>query len=40
MARLPRLLVPHQAHHLIQRGHDRQSVFCDGADHAAFLEWL
>ncbi|MFZ1180662.1 MAG: transposase [Herbaspirillum sp.] len=40
MARLPRLLVPHQAHHLIQRGHDRQFVFRDGADHVAFLAWL
>jgi putative transposase len=40
MARLPRLVVPQQAHHIIQRGHDQQSIFRDAADHQAFLEWL
>jgi putative transposase len=40
MARLPRLVVPHQPHHIIQRGHDKQLIFRDSADHAAFLEWL
>lgn len=40
MARLPRLVVPHQPHHIIQRGHDKQSIFRDSADHAAFLDWL
>lgn len=40
MARLPRLVVPHQPHHVIQRGIDRQPVFRDAADHAAFLKWL
>lgn len=40
MARLPRLVVPHQPHHIIQRGHDGQVVFRDAADHAAFLDWL
>jgi putative transposase len=40
MARLPRLVVPLQPHHIIQRGHDKQLIFCDAADHLAFLEWL
>ncbi|WP_034295561.1 transposase [Herbaspirillum sp. RV1423] len=40
MARLPRLIVPHQPHHIIQRGHDQQVVFRDAADHTAFLDWL
>src|SRR5450830_964692 len=40
MARLPRLVVPNQPHHIIQRGHDKQLTFRDSADHAAFLEWL
>jgi len=40
MARLPRLVVPLEVHHIIQRGHDQQLVFRDAADHLAFLEWL
>lgn len=40
MARLPRLVVPNQPHHVIQSGHDHQSIFRDAADHAAFLDWL
>lgn len=40
MARLPRLVVPGQPHHLIQRGNDRQLIFRDDADYAAFLGWL
>lgn len=40
MARLPRLVVPNQVHHIIQRGHDKQSIFRDSADYTAFLEWL
>ncbi|MES2151588.1 MAG: transposase [Pseudomonadota bacterium] len=40
MARLPRLVVPHQPHHLIQRGHDRQLIFRDMDDHHRFLAWL
>jgi putative transposase len=40
MARLPRLVVPNQPHHIIQRGHDKQLIFRDAADHAAFLDWL
>ncbi|MES2932624.1 MAG: transposase [Pseudomonadota bacterium] len=40
MARLPRLVVPSHPHHVLQRGHDRQPVFRDTADYAAYLEWL
>lgn len=40
MARLPRLIVPFQPHHILQRGHDQQSMFRDAADHLAFLAWL
>lgn len=40
MARLPRLVVPHQPHHIIQRGIDRQPTFRDPADYTSFLGWL
>lgn len=40
MARLPRLILPSQPHHLIQRGNNGQPVFGDAADYAAFLGWL
>lgn len=40
MARLPRLVVPGQPHHLIQRGNNRQRIIQDEQDCAAFLKWL
>ncbi|RZI44939.1 transposase [Herbaspirillum sp. HC18] len=40
MARLPRLVVPNQPHHIIQSGNDRQTVFRDTDDYATFLGWL
>jgi putative transposase len=40
MARLPRLVVPNQPHHLIQRGHDGLSIFRDDQDFQAFLNYL
>jgi len=40
MARLPRLVVPHQPHNIIQRGIDHQSIFRDSEDYASFLGWL
>jgi putative transposase len=40
MARLPRLIVPHQPHHVIQTGANSQDVFLDTADYQAFLGWL
>ena len=40
MARLPRLVVPNQPHHLIQRGNDRRAVFSEADDYVFFLEHL
>ncbi len=40
MARLPRLIVPDQPHHVIQRGTDRQAIFRDAGDYGIFLGWL
>lgn len=40
MARLPRLVIPQQPHHVFQQGNNRQPVFCDGSDFQAFLGWL
>ena len=40
MARLPRLVVPGQPHHIIQRGNNRQPVFLDDEDYLRFLAWL
>ena len=40
MARLPRLVVPGQAHLLIQRGHPAQPVFADAQDRSAYLAAL
>lgn len=40
MARLPRLTVPGYAHHVIQRGNNRQAIFLDAVDRQAMLELL
>jgi putative transposase len=40
MARLPRLIVPGQPHHVIQTGNNNQLVFQDADDYRAFLGWL
>jgi putative transposase len=40
MARLPRLVVPNQPHHIVQSGNDRQPVFRDDQDRLRFLGWL
>lgn len=40
MARLPRLSIPGFAHHVIQRGNNRQPVFIDRADRDFFLGLL
>lgn len=40
MARLPRLVVPGQAHHLVQRGHNAQPVFIDDEDRRQYLTAL
>jgi putative transposase len=40
MARQPRLVLPNQPHHIIQRGNDNQIIFRDDDDHRRFLECL
>lgn len=40
MARLPRLIVPHQPHHVIQSGSNQQVIFRDDEDYRSFLQWL
>lgn len=40
MARLPRLTVPGYAHHIIQRGNNRQPVFHDESDFERMLDLL
>ena len=40
MARLPRLIIPHLPHYVIQRSSNRQPVFQDSSDYTQFLAWL
>jgi putative transposase len=40
MARLPRLVVPQQPHHVIQQGNDHQLIFREPEDYQRFLGWL
>ncbi len=40
MARLPRLTVPGYAHHIIQRGNNRQAIFDSRADYELLLDLL
>lgn len=40
MARMPRQVVAGYPYHVIQRGHNRQRVFMDDADRAAYLDGL
>lgn len=40
MARQPRLILPQQPHHIVQRGNDRQRVFREPEDYQHFLGWL
>lgn len=40
MARLPRLIVPHQPHFIIQHGNDSQPLFRAPDDYRQFLQWL
>jgi putative transposase len=40
MARLSRLSLPGELHHVVQRGHDRQPVFRDDTDRQDFLQAL
>lgn len=40
MARLPRLVIPHQPHHITQAGIEGKTIFVDSADYTVFLDWL
>lgn len=40
IARMPRLVVPNQPHHVIQRGTDGTTIFHDDQDYETFLRWL
>ncbi|MBV7256486.1 transposase [Pacificimonas sp. WHA3] len=40
MARLARIVVPHIAHHVTQRGNRRQQVFFSADDSLAYIEYL
>jgi len=40
MARLPRFIIPGQPQHIIQRGNNRQAIFCANADYRFYLEKL
>lgn len=40
MARLPRLVIAHQPHHVVQAGIDGKTIFVDAADYSACLNWL
>ncbi|MFZ6656500.1 transposase [Undibacterium sp. TJN19] len=40
MARLARLVIPHQQHHVMQRGNAGTVIFHDAEDHTSFLQWL
>jgi putative transposase len=40
MARAPRLAATGELHHLVQRGHNRQSVFADDHDRETYLSML
>ncbi|MFL6659148.1 MAG: transposase [Massilia sp.] len=40
MARLPRLVLPHHPHHVIQSANQGQPLFSAAEDYLRFLEWL
>jgi putative transposase len=40
MARLPRIVLPGQPHHLIQRGNNRSAIFFQDRDYQLFLDCL
>ncbi|MEJ2076351.1 MAG: transposase, partial [Reinekea sp.] len=40
MARRPRIYVPGVAHHVIQRGNNREACFGDESDYKAYLTYL
>lgn len=40
MARLPRIILPNQPHHVIQRGNNRQAIFLEKQDYEFYLRKL
>ena len=40
MARTARLILPHQVHHILLKGNNRQRIFLDDGDYLSFLGWL
>ena len=40
MPRIGRVLVPNHAHHIVQRGHNRQVVFAEEGDFKYYLDTL
>jgi putative transposase len=40
MVRLPRITPPGYAQHVIQRGNNRQIIFCCDDDRAIYTHWL
>lgn len=40
MARLPRFVIIGQPQHVIQRGNNRQDIFCDDENYSFYLEKL
>lgn len=40
MARQPRFVLPGQPQHVIQRGNNRQDIFCSESDYLFYLEKL
>jgi putative transposase len=40
MPRMARVVLPHYPHHVVQRGHNRQTIFAETADYGRYLETL
>jgi putative transposase len=40
MPRRARILLPHTPHHVVQRGHNRASVFAEACDYRYYLDTL
>lgn len=40
MARLPRLSLPGHLHHILQRGNNRQAIFCSAPDYQVLLDLI
>lgn len=40
MARSARLILPHQPHHVLQKGNNRERIFCEEEDYLFFLRQL